>query len=146
MKITVIQNTRHYLVSASQRIVTNVVNANQTIKEVKVTLNPSVKRNTIVTVSQLGKRGFKGISAYESALEGGFIGTELEWANSLKGDKGDTGYTPIKGVDYFNGDKGDKGDIGLTPNLDTTIIYQTAIRTGNQANFVTLINNLWNSQ
>lgn len=32
-----------------------------------------------------------------------------------KGDKGDTGadgYTPIKGVDYFDGAKGDKGDTG----------------------------------
>lgn len=30
----------------------------------------------------------------------------------VKGDKGEDGYTPIKGVDYFDGVKGDKGDTG----------------------------------
>lgn len=29
-----------------------------------------------------------------------------------KGDKGDAGYTPQKGIDYFDGEKGDKGDRG----------------------------------
>lgn len=29
--------------------------------------------------------------AYEVALENGFVGTELEWHDSMKGDKGDTG-------------------------------------------------------
>lgn len=35
--------------------------------------------------------------------------------DSIKGDTGSPGYTPIKGVDYFDGDKGDKGDPGYTP-------------------------------
>ena len=29
--------------------------------------------------------------------------------------KGDDGYTPIKGVDYFDGAKGDTGQDGYTP-------------------------------
>jgi len=29
-----------------------------------------------------------------------------------RGDKGNDGYTPIKGIDYFDGDKGEKGDTG----------------------------------
>ncbi|MBU3215871.1 hypothetical protein, partial [Clostridium estertheticum] len=33
----------------------------------------------------------------------------------LKGDKGDTGYTPIKNVDYTDGKDGAKGDKGYTP-------------------------------
>jgi len=39
----------------------------------------------------------------------------IRGAQGAKGDKGDTGedgYTPIKGVDYFDGAKGDKGDTG----------------------------------
>lgn len=32
-----------------------------------------------------------------------------------KGDPGDAGYTPIKGVDYFDGEKGDPGEDGYTP-------------------------------
>lgn len=35
-------------------------------------------------------------------------------AKGDKGDKGDDGYTPIKGVDYNDGVKGDKGDKGDT--------------------------------
>ncbi len=33
----------------------------------------------------------EGKSAYEIAVENGFLGTEVEWLQSLKGDKGDTG-------------------------------------------------------
>ena len=39
-----------------------------------------------------------GDSAYEIAVKNGFEGTEEEWLLSLKGDPG---YTPQKGVDYF---------------------------------------------
>lgn len=53
--------------------------------------------------------GKDGKSAYEIALKHGFIGTEKEWLESLHGEDG---YTPIKGVDYFDGEKGDKGDKG----------------------------------
>lgn len=40
-------------------------------------------------------------SAYEIALEHGFIGSEDEWLASLKGKKGTDGKTPVKGIDYF---------------------------------------------
>ena len=49
-------------------------------------------------------RGEKGRSAYQIAVDSGYIGTESEWLASLKGDKGDTGE---------KGDKGDTGDRGL---------------------------------
>ena len=48
-----------------------------------------------------GGSGADGKSAYEIAVENGFVGTESEWLVSLKG---------VKGV---KGDKGDKGDVGL---------------------------------
>ena len=68
--------------------------------------------------------GADGDSAYDIAVDNGFVGTEEQWLASLKGDKGDkgdtgntgatgtNGYTPIKGVDYFDGATGAKGDTG----------------------------------
>ena len=62
--------------------------------------------------------GKDGKSAYEIAVEHGFVGTEEEWLASLqgavgaqgeKGDKGDKGDTGAQGE---KGDKGDKGDTG----------------------------------
>lgn len=50
-----------------------------------------------------GGGGGEGKSAYDIAVENGFEGTEQEWLDSLKGEKGDTG---------AKGDKGDKGDTG----------------------------------
>lgn len=71
-----------------------------------------------------GINGSDGASAYEIAIKRGFKGSEADWLVSLKGEKGDKGetgasgangkdgYTPIKGVDYFDGVKGDRGDKG----------------------------------
>lgn len=46
------------------------------------------------------------VDAYAVALRNGFEGTQTEWLESLKGEKGDPGYTPIKGVDYTDGKDG----------------------------------------
>jgi len=54
----------------------------------------------------------QGKSAYEVAVENGFIGTETEWLLSLKGEKGDTGEQGLQGIQGEKGDKGDKGDTG----------------------------------
>lgn len=60
-----------------------------------------------------GNTGADGKSAYQVAINNGYIGTETEWLASLKGDTGEqglqgergepgeAGYTPIKGKDYF---------------------------------------------
>lgn len=77
--------------------------------------------------------GRDGESAYEIAVKNGFEGTETEWLeslhgkpgdkgdpftyedftqeqlNSLKGEKGKDGYTPVKGKDYFDGQNGKDG-------------------------------------
>lgn len=50
-----------------------------------------------------------GKSAYELAVQNGFVGTVVEYLASLKGEKGDTG---AKGNTGAKGDKGDKGDTG----------------------------------
>lgn len=38
--------------------------------------------------------------------------------------KGEAGYTPVKGVDYFDGKKGDKGDAGKDADLNTEEIIR----------------------
>lgn len=54
-----------------------------------------------------GERGVDGLSAYQVAVNNGFVGSEKDWLESLKGQsiKGDKG-------DSIKGDKGDKGDPG----------------------------------
>ncbi len=53
-----------------------------------------------------GEKGETGASAYDIYLSTGGTLTENEWLESLKGEKGQDGYTPIKGTDYWtNEDK-----------------------------------------
>lgn len=74
----------------------------------------------------------RGYSAYEVAVINGFVGTEVQWLQSLIGEdglsayqlwlqqgntgtvqdfldslRGQDGYTPIKGIDYFDGQDGE---------------------------------------
>lgn len=64
MNVTVIQKTKKYN-----------VNGTQVIKRYEVTIAP------------LGKRGFSGLSAYQLAVKNGtFVGTELEYLESIKSD------------------------------------------------------------
>ncbi len=61
--------------------------------------------------------GLAGLSAYEIAVNNGFIGTEAEWLASLKGEKGDVvvvaftfdGGSPSS--DYTNGPAFDCGGV-----------------------------------
>lgn len=56
-----------------------------------------------------GTNGQNGLSAYEIAKNGGFIGTEEDWLSSLKGAKGEKGEQGIQGV---QGEKGQNGKDG----------------------------------
>ena len=68
-----------------------------------------------------GAPGADGKSAYDIAVDNGFVGTEAEWLESLKGadgangadgkdgTNGADGYTPVKGTDYWTTD--DKAEI-----------------------------------
>lgn len=68
-----------------------------------------------------GSDGADGKSAYDIAVDNGFVGTESEWLESLKGADGANGadgkdgangadgYTPVKGTDYWT--ESDKTDI-----------------------------------
>jgi hypothetical protein len=78
--------------------------------------------------------GKSGDSAYVEAVKNGFIGTEIEWLASLKGDKGDVGEKGDKGDTGEKGDKGDKGDSGtnviwgdITGSLNDQVDLQNAL-------------------
>lgn len=59
-------------------------------------------------------------AAVEEAL------TQAKESGDFKGDKGEPGYTPQKGVDYFDGAKGDPGDDYILTEADKTEIAEEA--------------------
>lgn len=59
-----------------------------------------------------GEAGENGKSAYEIAIESGFIGTKQEWLQSLKGQKGEQGIQGEQGLKGDRGEQGVKGDKG----------------------------------
>ena len=84
-----------------------------------------------------GGSGTAGKSAYEIAVDNGFVGTETEWLESLKGAKGTNGatFTPYVSssgeLSWTNdgdkknpatvnikGSKGDRGDSGVTTPIN----------------------------
>lgn len=59
-----------------------------------------------------GNDGENGLSAYEIWLNCGNTGTEIDFLNSLKGDKGEQGERGLQGEQGIQGEKGDRGDTG----------------------------------
>lgn len=61
-------------------------------------------------------KGENGLSAYEIAIKNGYLGTEEQWINSLKGEKGDIGIIDVDQniLDLLNPDNTD----GLFYNVD----------------------------
>lgn len=90
-----------------------------------------------------GERGQDGKSAYEIAVEKGYIGSEQAWLGSLKGRDGQNGLSAYElaggGLTFssesewlksLKGAKGDKGDTG-EPGRDGVGIAQTLTLSGN---------------
>jgi len=65
-----------------------------------------------------GINGNDGISAYQTAVNEGFIGSEAQWLTSLHGSKGDTGL------------KGDTGAAGMSKVIIAGTCFGTSIQTG----------------
>lgn len=59
-------------------------------------------------------RGPQGKSAYQIAVEDGFVGSEEEWLESLKGQDGRDGVNGTNGIDGQNGQDGEDGIDGVT--------------------------------
>lgn len=58
------------------------VTFHQELSEITVDiLQENIVFETII--SQIGEQGQRGKSAYQSALDNGFIGTEQQWLNSI---------------------------------------------------------------
>lgn len=73
-----------------------------------------------------GEEGPPGASAYEVAVDNGFVGTEVEWLASLVGPEGPQGDQGIQGI---QGIQGVTGDTGLT-GADGDSAYQVALDNG----------------
>ena len=59
--------------------------------------------------SALEASQYVGKSAYDVAVDNGFVGTEPEWLDSLKGDTGPQGPQGEQGIQGVKGDKGEQG-------------------------------------
>lgn len=79
------------------------------------------------SIIDAGRRGPEGKSAYQVAVDKGFVGTEEEWLASLtgprgeKGEKGETGEqgaTGPQGPQGERGETGDKGDDGKDAKIN----------------------------
>jgi hypothetical protein len=74
-----------------------------------------------------GADGVDGLSAYQIAVNNGFVGTETEWLASLKGDKGDTGsvnqsYTSVSAVsNIYNLDLNNQTIVNFTIETGDTV-------------------------
>ena len=85
------------------------------------------KKYTEKTISGIGAiKGEDGKSAYQIAVENGFIGTEAEWLESLKGDTGaagndyvltDTDKTEIANIVINDIDNSIMGVLGVNENV-----------------------------
>ncbi len=64
-----------------------------------------------------GVAGPPGDSAYEIAVDNGFVGTEVEWLESLEGDAGPQGIQGVPGEDGVDGAQGIQGIQGI-PGTD----------------------------
>ena len=76
-----------------------------------------VNKVLVIPQGEDGLDGTPGKSAYELALDLGFVGTEAQWIASLKGETGDRGPQGIAGL---NGVNGTNGVNGQTPVLELT--------------------------
>jgi hypothetical protein len=81
-----------------------------------------IKIGEVITGPQ-GNPGVDGKSAYQLALDGGFVGTQEQWIASLKGADGKT---PVKGVDYFDGRDGAPGKDGKSLRYEDLTEQQKA--------------------
>ena len=78
--------------------------------ETPIPPTPDLYQQLLQKISEKGK---DGKSAYEIAVEYGFVGTETEWIESLKGVDGKDGCDGRNGVDGLPGKDGNDGADGL---------------------------------
>lgn len=67
-----------------------------------------------------GKNGADGKSVFEIAVKNGFVGTEPEWLESLKGTDGLPGKDGTNGINGQDGRDGTNGVDGISPSISIT--------------------------
>ena len=77
-------------------------------------------------LQKISKKGADGKSAFEIAVGNGFVGTEAEWLESLKGKDGKDGTDGQPGKDGIDGTNGQDGKDGI----DGKSAYEIAIANG----------------
>ena len=92
-----------------------VFDINQETDEIIFDVNQSIIEFAVEGVVNLEGEvgGGNGKSAYEIALDNGFIGSESQWILSLKGEQGIQGERGIQGLQGLKGDKGNDGTNGI---------------------------------
>lgn len=87
-------------------------------------VNNELNKYNINVQLPFAERGLPGKSAYELAVENGFVGTESDWLAALigpqgpqgeqgiQGEKGETGDTGPQGEQGIQGEQGEKGETG----------------------------------
>ena len=111
-----IGNSGNYVICTENEYLGPVQKSNANAPSISAEdVTPEVIDTLLADVAELkanggGTYGKDGKSAYEIAVEHGFIGSEQQWLASLKGADGapgihgaagTDGHTPVKGVDYF---------------------------------------------
>ena len=74
-------------------------------------------------LQKISEKGKDGESAYQIAIENGFVGTETEWLESLKGTDG------LPGKDGIDGKNGSDGHDGVN-GIDGKSAYEIAVANG----------------
>ena len=73
-----------------------------------------------------GKMSYiNGYSAYQIALQNGFVGSEIEWLESLKGEQGPEGPEGPRGLDGKDGKDGRDGLNGKDGATVDTSLFAT---------------------
>ena len=80
-------------------------------------------------LQKISEKGKDGKSAYEIAVENGFVGTESEWLESLKGADGKDGTDGLPGKDGIDGKNGADGHDGVN-GIDGKSAYEIAVANG----------------
>lgn len=91
------------------------------------------EKNTVKSINGIPVEDTEARAAAASKIGKAELGAAVEEAltqakesGEFKGDKGDPGYTPQKGVDYFDGAKGDPGEDYILTEADKTEIAEEA--------------------
>lgn len=118
---------------------TNVVNYKDQDVWLNTVLDGKPNADTVFTKTQsdaryikIGEGGADGKSAYELAVEAGFVGTLAQWLASLRGEKGAQGERGARGLQGIQGVQGVQGIDGVQgeKGADGESCYQIAVRHG----------------